>query len=85
MLLSAKPQAKSEVEMLSASLFVIFAKGYKQKREHSATNRFVLSFVRYKGYGLAIMHLTAQMRCSHLVVIFKASAKNIPMICAFLF
>ena len=30
------------------------------------------------------MHLTAQMRCSHLVVIFKASAKNIPMICAFL-
>ena len=37
----------------------------------------VCSFCLYKSLGLAHLRLTSQMRCSHLVMILKFSAKNI--------
>ena len=49
-----------------------------RKRDNiSAKNRFVISFCRYKGLGLAHLRLTSQTRCSRLTVLSKFSAKNI--------
>ena len=39
---------------------------------------FILAlFCLYRGLGLAHLRLTSQTRCSHLMVFFKFSAKNI--------
>ena len=46
----------------------------KNKRRKSF---YSCSFCYYKGLGLAYLHLTGQMRCSHLTAFFKFSAKNI--------
>ena len=52
----------------------------EEKREQEYKEKlliFLLFFCLYVGLGLAHLHLTSQMRCSHLTAIFKFSAKNL--------
>ena len=49
----------------------------KQEQEKKEISPFTLALSACnKGLGLAHLHLTSQMRCSHLTVFFKFSAKN---------
>ena len=51
-----------------------------EKRDNiSDTNRFVISFCLYMGLGLAHLHLTGQMRCSHLAVFSNSPLRTSPI------
>ena len=72
--------------------YIICNNNLNRKRDNiTAINRFVISFCLYKGLCLAHKHLTGQMRCSHLVLLFEFSVKNItlngiiPFSCSFIF
>ena len=71
-------------ENISSSSFVnIFHESEyidRRKREQEYKDFLLvllLSFFLYRGLGLAHLYLTSQMRCSHLAVFCKFSAKNI--------
>ena len=63
------------------SQFMMRKRQFIHKNEQSKNRRnfsfYSCSFCRYKGLGLALLHLSGQMLCSHLTAFFKFSAKSI--------